>query len=618
MNMTVLSGLKAMLGLQGGGTSPVEGESVAGQGFSALLAIAQGAIAPKAASGTAMVEADAPAHPDVQAVPFASPSMAAASPALSGAGETAQLAQPAVTLNQPPAPRSGAHPAALDGDQPTAKVEGQKDIPPPVGKPAAAAKSEALPADPVADALPPAERSAAGEAVGSDRSAKRREDGTPAAAPLPTQAAPPAPAPAPASPTPGASSSRAVAARPALAEPAASPGAEAGTLPSGAAKDKTEAAGRSQPQARKAASPAKFLTIVSDTGAQPVSAEAAAVDKGAEAPGSKEKDEAQALVAVPLVAPVVTEAFAAPTAPAAAVPLPIASPEASTAVNAAVAQSVIQREPPSKETIATAPVQAKPQPAAEAVALLQLVRDHVQGGGKDAAERGAPTSGQGGENLSAAATPAVHQSAAAPPATAAPLPSTAQPIPAPMPVVDLSASIGAQVVDMGVSGQWIDGLARDIAGLSAHGAQGRFQIDAAQLGPIQVDIRQSAEGAAVSLTVATDLAEQALRQDSDRLKLDASLSAVRISEVRVERTPAPETTRNDGSGAQSAAQGQGQSSAHSPSQNQAQTQAQSNPHGQGRARENIRHPHKGGGDAAVLNHEQGGATATDLPRARYA
>ncbi|MDR7154652.1 hypothetical protein J2W40_001467 [Sphingobium xenophagum] len=276
------------------------------------------------------------------------------------------------------------------------------------------------------------------------------------------------------------------------------------------------------------------------------------------------------------------------------------------------------------ESIATTDVAAAPLPTltldapppahapvrAEAVSLLQLVRDHMTG----RAASSQPTE--------AVPRPDVDRDAVAPllatprsDMVAAPtaLPFAAQPaalvpLQPTAPVVDLSASLGAQVVDMGVSGQWIDSLARDIAGLSANGAQGRFQINADTLGPIQVDIRQGDKGATVALTVATDLAEQALRQDGDRLRLDAGLAAVKISEVRIERAPADAATRPDPSGQNASGQ---------PHQQQAGQPAFQ---GQGRwqGRENIASSHKGADEAAVLNHADAGDNSRNAVRARYA
>lgn len=256
---------------------------------------------------------------------------------------------------------------------------------------------------------------------------------------------------------------------------------------------------------------------------------------------------------------------------------------------------------------------------AEAAALLQMVRDQLKTGATGA-----------GEGSSADATPPAPEGladagpsapAATPALTAANAPQTVIAPGAPgVPTIDLSASLGKQAVDMGVSGQWLDGLAHDIAGLSANGAQGRFQINTDQLGQVQVDIRQGADGAAVSLTVASAAAELALRQDSDRLKLDAGLAAVRISEVKVERAPhVAEAARSETTGHQNSAQQQGQATGqHGTGQAMGQSSGQSQMRGRGQARENIAIAHKGSSDAVVLNHEQTGDAGADLPRARYA
>ena len=289
-------------------------------------------------------------------------------------------------------------------------------------------------------------------------------------------------------------------------------------------------------------------------------------------------------------------------------PAPVASPVASTAPQSIAPTDVAAAPLPTLTADAQPPVQAPVK--AEAVSLLQLVRDHMTG---------RATSPQPTE---AVQRPDTDREAAAPlsimpraDTAAAPTPITLQPVAlAPVlptaPVADLSASLGAQVVDMGVSGQWIDSLARDIAGLSANGAQGRFQINADTLGPIQVDIQQGDKGAIVALTVATDLAEQALRQDGDRLRLDAGLAAVKINEVKIERAPPADTTRSD------------LPSQNPPGQQQQQQAGQPAFQGQGQsrwqARENIAQSHKAADDAAVLNHAEAGDNTRDAVRARYA
>ena len=272
----------------------------------------------------------------------------------------------------------------------------------------------------------------------------------------------------------------------------------------------------------------------------------------------------------------------------------------------------------------------------EALALLQLVREQVgarpSGLPARVGEQVSALASKRAQSGSVAAEAVVAASPVAAPdlpqvatAPSAPAPASTPSIAAPaQPAVDLSASLNSQMVDMGVSGQWIDGLARDIAGLSAHGAQGRFQINADQLGPVQVDIRQGSEGAAVHLTVASEAAEMALRQDSDRLKLDAGLAAVRIAEVKIDRAPhVSELSRADTAGQQSSQQqsqqsaGQGGAWANN-GQNMGQPQGQQGQQGRWRPGENNGFTPKSSGDPAVLNHAQERQDASDSRRARYA
>jgi len=266
---------------------------------------------------------------------------------------------------------------------------------------------------------------------------------------------------------------------------------------------------------------------------------------------------------------------------------------------------------------------AAAKPRAEAVSLLQLVRDHMTLHAPRRTETIAPARDASPDAALPIVPAALNDSAPPPAALAQPTAQTVTTIAPAIPTVDLSASLGAQVVDMGVSGQWIDGLARDIAALSANGAQGRFQINATELGPVEVNIRQGDDGAAISLTVATEAAEQALRQDGDRLKLDASLSAVRISEVKIERAPhVAETTRADSATNQNTAQqqssGSHQNQGQAAGQNMGQSSTQSHMQGRGQQRENIAFGHKAGNDGAVLNHMDAGDTAGGAVRARYA
>jgi hypothetical protein len=381
--------------------------------------------------------------------------------------------------------------------------------------------------------------------------------------------------------------------------------------------------------------PAEELPV--DTSGKPVAAKEAPVpDMTVALPVEAEEDVAQTNDEAEVAT---TDAAADDDAqaPVALAPTPPIQPAMMANIPQGIAQSPSLVEAAQGETANAAPVAAQAvttaqtaeakEPAKagkfEPLSLLQMVRDHMTVRSPRAKENaandtvaatasddtGAPAAILSNLNQGGTAAPVAPQGTLAQTTTT-------------MPTVDLSASLGAQVVDMGVSGQWIDGLARDIAGLSANGAQGRFQINADHLGPIQVDIRQGTDGAAVSLTVATEVAELALRQDSDRLKLDAGLSAVRISEVKIERAPhVAEAARSDSTGNQTSSQQQGQAAGwqgQGQGQGMGQSSAQSHMQGRGQSRENIASDLKGSGDGVVLNHEQAADMSGDLPRARFA
>lgn len=330
--------------------------------------------------------------------------------------------------------------------------------------------------------------------------------------------------------------------------------------------------------------------------------------------------------APPTAQPIDITAAPAPVAPAPAQAAPVApasqplgTPAIATPA-APIAQPAQPEAAPDPAPIATPVTMSSSVSAkAEALSLLQFARQHMSR--HPAVSPVAEGSSAPTEAALAPATDALPKAAEpAAPAPVSPTLTTQTAAPA-LPTVNLSATLGAQVVDMGVSGQWIDGLARDIAGLSANGAQGRFQISSDQLGPIDVNIRQGIDGAAISLTVSSDMAEAALRQDSDRLRLDAGLSAVRISEVKIERAPqSSDAGRSDQSpqqqsGQQQSAQQNGQSANW---QGAGQGMGQSQQQGRWQPRENIALAHKAGDDPAVLNHEQTGDTASQAIRARYA
>lgn len=181
-----------------------------------------------------------------------------------------------------------------------------------------------------------------------------------------------------------------------------------------------------------------------------------------------------------------------------------------------------------------------------------------------------------------AATSSVQASPGRGESSAQPASQTIPQISAPLPAVQLSTpaslsgSLGQQVVDMGISGQWIDDIARQIASISANPGHGSFRIASHELGAVQVDIAPASVGSGsdVVMRVDSDAAFAALNEDKDRLMHDARMASVRIGELRIDRlAPPQETARGDMNGntqqqQNQASQQQGNSS--SLSQNGAQ------------------------------------------------
>lgn len=262
------------------------------------------------------------------------------------------------------------------------------------------------------------------------------------------------------------------------------------------------------------------------------------------------------------------------------------------------------------------PITAQPVPAdklaakSEAIALLQIVRDYTAARGASAKTERAQIASATRRTPPPIAEQRSDGENIRPPAPVAPtFPATTAPaIDAARPV-DVAAAISNATVDASASGQWIDTLAQDIARLASAGERGHFRIVAGQLGPVEIDIRPHGDGAAISLTVATEAAEMALRDEGEALRKEPALAALRISEVRVERiAPPPEGARADGDSQQ-----RGGASAQQP-QTQAgmgQSASQQQQQQRGPGQENLASPHKGATDPAVLRR----ARADDAPYA---
>jgi flagellar hook-length control protein FliK len=187
--------------------------------------------------------------------------------------------------------------------------------------------------------------------------------------------------------------------------------------------------------------------------------------------------------------------------------------------------------------------------------------------------------------------------------TAGPLASTAQ-------------LLGDQVIDMSVSGQWIDRMAREIASLSEGTGHSRFQLMPPNLGRIQVDLWQGDDQMNIRLMTETDEAARRLLEGRGALEASARLASLSLGTVSVEKSNAPFDQGRDQNGQnqrQQAEGGNGQQQGTQGSGTQAQGQSGQG-RGHGAANEN--------GQSAVIGSEQQAdaarATRDGDPRVRFA
>lgn len=99
----------------------------------------------------------------------------------------------------------------------------------------------------------------------------------------------------------------------------------------------------------------------------------------------------------------------------------------------------------------------------------------------------------------------------------------------------MAEALGSEVIDMGVSGQWIDRLAREIAGVAAGTGHSRFTLSPPHLGRLQVDIIKTADLTDVRLLTETDEAAQRLNEGRPALHADARVAAINLGQITVEK-----------------------------------------------------------------------------------
>lgn len=104
------------------------------------------------------------------------------------------------------------------------------------------------------------------------------------------------------------------------------------------------------------------------------------------------------------------------------------------------------------------------------------------------------------------------------------------------PAGQVGQALAGHVIDMGVGGQWIDRMAREIASLAEGTGHSRFQLSPPNLGRIQIDVWQDAAGGSVQLLTETDEAARRLRDGQAGLQADARLSALSLHHIVIEKS----------------------------------------------------------------------------------
>jgi hypothetical protein len=193
--------------------------------------------------------------------------------------------------------------------------------------------------------------------------------------------------------------------------------------------------------------------------------------------------------------------------------------------------------------------------------------------------------------------------------------------------VDVGATLQGQVIDMGIGGQWIDRMAKEITALATGTGHSRFQLNPPNLGRIQIDVWQGEGGGRVQLLTETDEAAQRLRAGQSSLQSDARLAALQLNSVTIDRaqsggfdTPRDQSNQSNQGNQQTGQTGSQGTNQQNANQQNGQQSAQAgmqggNSNGQG----------KGSWRRDVLNHQadtvnqQEGTTRRDGDRlVRYA
>lgn len=83
-------------------------------------------------------------------------------------------------------------------------------------------------------------------------------------------------------------------------------------------------------------------------------------------------------------------------------------------------------------------------------------------------------------------------------------------------------------------GEWLDRLARDIAGAASQDARMRFQLNPEHLGSLHVELVNGAEGTSIRLTTETEAARGLIADAQPRLMAEARAQGMRIAEAQID------------------------------------------------------------------------------------
>lgn len=280
------------------------------------------------------------------------------------------------------------------------------------------------------------------------------------------------------------------------------------------------------------------------------------------------------------------------------------------------------RQQPVDAGIATAPAPATSpatSPAAAPAVAAETARDTQRADTGEAVVAAPAAAGPSGVIPAAIAAPAIDGTAR----IEASAPAAPQ----------LGAVLSDQVIDMGIDGQWIDRLAREITQVADGTGHSRFQLMPPNLGRIQVDLWQGEAGGRVHLLTETDEAAMRLREGQSTLQADARLAALSLGQVVIERAAGGnldgQRDPNAQSNPQPQSQPRGQDQAQTAQQNGQQHQGQPQAGGQnaagsgasqGQSGNNGGQHGKSGDQRAVLEDrgQDAGTTTGGESRVRYA